>query len=329
MLEQNPVERGVPESGTLWKRIIEQTNHALECGSLQTIETDYEIIEQNNIRFLVRILSNLIRKDEAKKQQESKNSNTKTEFNPFLPYEKDLFVADLSPTHLCILNKYNVVPHHLLIITRDFQEQESWLNLQDFEALWTCLTEIDGLAFYNGGKTAGSSQRHKHLQLIPFPPVSGKIAIPIETALAAAQFQDSLGKIPHFPFIHAFTKLDFSWVNSTLDAAKATLECYQTLLKAVGLSVKGDRQTGAYNLLATREWMLIVPRSQESFASIAVNSLGFAGALLVRNSQQLQLLKQYSPLTILQNVACVEQSELPLAIERQNPVKQNIIEKKQ
>jgi ATP adenylyltransferase len=39
-----------------------------------------------------------------------------------------------------------------------------------------------------------------------------------------------------------------------------------------------------------------------------VNSLGFAGAMLVRNEQQLELLKQYNPMTILRNVAYPQQS---------------------
>jgi ATP adenylyltransferase len=62
-------------------------------------------------------------------------------------------------------------------------------------------------------------------------------------------------------------------------------------------------QSGAYNLLFTREWMLIVPRKQEEFEKISVNSLGFAGALLVKNQQQMQLLKNINPINLLNNVA--------------------------
>jgi ATP adenylyltransferase len=279
----------------LWMRAIAQTKYALECGALETIATDYQFIEQNGINFLVRILASLVRKDAAKKKQK--------DFNPFLPYEKDLYVADLSDTHVCILNKYNVVPHHLLIITRDFEEQESWLTLQDFEALWTTLAEVDGLAFYNGGKTAGASQRHKHLQLAPFPLVPNGVSLPIEPAFLSSQSQNLIETLSTFPFRHAFVKLDSACLKSPSEAARMTLECYKALLEAVGLPFEGDRQTGAYNLLITREWMLIVPRSQESFESIAVNSLGFAGALLVRNQQQLELLKQHSPMKLLTNVA--------------------------
>ncbi|MEA5581171.1 DUF4922 domain-containing protein [Nodularia harveyana UHCC-0300] len=282
--------------GTLWNRIQEQTKYALECGALLSIPTDFEFVEQNSIKFLVRILSNLTRKDTA--QPPSKKTN------PFLPYEEDLFVADISPTHVSILNKFNVVDHHLLIITRAFEEQETLLTLADFAAMCACLSEFDGLVFYNGGKIAGASQPHKHLQIVPLPLTPSAVEIPIAPLIKSAKFTDSVTTIPELPFIHALGKLDPNFNNSPLEAAAATLELYQSLLSAVDLATLEDnRASGAYNLLATREWMLIVPRSHEHFDSISINSLGFAGALLVRNQQQMQTIKEQGPMTILQNVA--------------------------
>ncbi|MEH1927294.1 ATP adenylyltransferase family protein [Nostoc sp.] len=309
------------KAGTLWTSVKEQTEHALQCGALLSIPTEFEFVEQDNVRFLVRILSNLNRKKAAKDQQQKQSATSGQEFNPFLPYEKDLFVADISDTHVCILNKFNVVDYHLLIITRGFEEQESLLTVQDFTAMWACLADFDGLAFYNSGKTAGASQRHKHLQLVPLPLAPSGSQIPIETLLASAQFQNSIpsgvsathsllksrgtvGKAyatsPKLPFVHAFAPLNSNWGQSPFTAAQATLEVYRTLRHAVGLDA---RQSGAYNLLATREWMLIIPRSQEHFQSISVNSLGFAGALLVRNAAEMEILKAQGPMTILKNVA--------------------------
>ncbi len=282
--------------GTLWARIIEQTQHALDCGALRSIPTNYEIVEQDGVQFLVRILANLTRKELAT-QQQLQTVPSGEAFNPFLPYEEDLFVADLSETHVCLLNKFNVVDYHLLIITRAFEAQESLLTLQDFLALWRCLTEYDGLAFYNAGRKAGASQRHKHLQLIPLPLFSG-IAIAIEPWLASAEFEGTVATIPQLPFVHGLMRLS-SWVQSPgKTAAAETIACYHTLLDRLNL-----RAGSAYNLLATREWLLIVPRSQESFNSIAVNSLGFAGSLFVRDQAQMQLLKDQQPMTILTQVA--------------------------
>ncbi len=286
--------------GTLWTSVKERTEHALQCGALLSIPTEFEFIEQDGVRFLVRILSNLNRKKAAKEKQEKQSAISGQEFNPFLPYEEDLFVADISDTHVCILNKYNVVDLHLLIITRAFEEQESLLTLEDFAAMWACLADFDGLAFYNSGKSAGASQRHKHLQLVPLPLVPSGPQIPIEPLLRAVQFQNSNVTLAKLPFVNAFAPLNPDWVRSPFTAAQATLEVYRSLLGAVGLDAK---QLGAYNLLATREWMLIVPRSQEHFESISVNSLGFAGTLLVRNAAEMEILKAQGPMNILKNVA--------------------------
>ncbi|MFN6497333.1 MAG: ATP adenylyltransferase family protein [Nostoc sp. DedQUE01] len=286
--------------GTLWTSVQERTEYALQCGALLSIPTEFEFVEQDGVRFLVRILSNLNRKKAAKEKQEKQSATSGQEFNPFLPYEEDLFVADISDTHVCILNKFNVVDYHLLIITRAFEEQESLLTLEDFTAMWACLADFDGLGFYNSGKIAGASQRHKHLQLVPLPLAPSESQIPIEPLLKEAQFHNSIATLAKLPFLHAFAPLNPQWVESPFTGGEATLKLYLSLLEAVGLDAT---QLGAYNLLMTREWMLIVPRSQEHFHTISVNSLGFAGALLVRNADEMQLLKDQRPMTILKSVA--------------------------
>jgi ATP adenylyltransferase len=289
--------------GTLWTSAKERTEYALKCGALLSIPTEFELVEQNDISFFVRILSNLGRKDAAKKEQK-KTTATGKEFNPFLPYEQDLFVADISDTHVCILNKFNVVDYHLLIITRNFEEQESLLTQADFAALLACLADFDGLGFYNGGQNAGASQRHKHLQIVPLPLVPSGLQTPIAPLFASAEFQGSVATIPKLPYVNAFATLDPGWLKSPVSSAAKILDLYRTLLSNVGIdAVDGNKQSGAYNLLVTREWMLIVPRSQEKFQSITVNSLGISGALLVRNEQEMQLLKEIGPMNILKEVA--------------------------
>ncbi len=289
------------EPGTLWEKVRQCTIAALDCGALQPIATDSEVIEAGGIAFVVRILANLARKELAQQQRQIQPETGKP-VNPFLPYDPHLFVADLTPSHLCLLNKFNVVDHHILIITRVFETQTSWLNANDFFALWLCLREMSGLAFYNGGAAAGASQPHKHLQLIPLT----EAEIPITPVLATAQYQEAIGLIPNFPFVHGLVRLGLAPTIAPEQAVQRLLVAYETLLKAVGLHPGelqlGAEQTGAYNLLLTREWMLLVPRSQESYATIAVNALGFAGALLVKDKAQLEHLKQVQIFTVLQQV---------------------------
>jgi ATP adenylyltransferase len=272
--------------GTLWTRLRERTEHALKCGALLPIPTTYEVVEDSGIHFVVRVMDNLTRKAAARQGLQSRVAGDRE--NPFLPYDNELFVADVSATHLCLLNKYNVMDHHLLIVTRAFEAQTDLLNQDDFEALCRCLAEVDGLAFYNAGAAAGASQCHKHLQLVPLPLAPEGPAVPINPMMTAAR--------PPFPFRHAAAPLDaVPWATSEV-AAKALLTCYRELLQAAAPML-------AYNLLVTRDWMLLVPRSKEYFGCISVNAMGFAGALLVRHREQVQQLKDAGPMNVLRHVA--------------------------
>ncbi|MGB5636874.1 MAG: phosphorylase [Waterburya sp.] len=301
----NPLNHSLIQPGTLWSKTTQRTKTARESGALKSIETEYHLIQQHDISFVVRTLSNLARKEQAQKQQCQQKNKLGKRIDPFLPYEPDLFVGDISPTHICLLNKFNVVDNHLLIVTRAFEEQTDLLNLEDFVALWSCMQEIKGLAFFNGGKTAGASQRHKHLQLIPLPFLPNVLHFPLDKAIARITFQNSLGKIDSFPFRHSIATLDIAPNHSVEAAAQIMLQCYHALLNTVGWQLDDctRKQPGAYNFLATRNWMLIVPRSQESFQNIAINSLGFAGSLFVRDHAALELLKELTPLKLLTKVA--------------------------
>ena len=301
----NPPASSFIEPGTLLEKTRQQTKFARETGTLKSIETEHQLIKQDDICFVVRTKGNLTRKEQAKEEQNQQEKKTGKRCDPFLPYETDMFVGDISSSHICLLNKFNVVDNHLLIVTRAFESQTDLLNLNDFAALWFCLQEIDGLGFFNGGEAAGASQTHKHLQLIPFPFMEGTIDLPIEKAIAKVDFQDSVGTIPSFSFCHQIAKLDLSLAESASIAAEIMLKQYYLLLEKVGLSVDDntEKQPDAYNFLVTRNWMLIVPRSQGVFKTIPVNSLGFAGSLFVRDRDSLELLQQVTPLKLLEKVA--------------------------
>jgi ATP adenylyltransferase len=51
--------------------------------------------------------------------------------------------------------------------------------------------------------------------------------------------------------------------------------------------------------------MLLVPRAEEFFGTISVNALGFAGALLAKNDQEKETLKQRGPMAVLKHTAQV------------------------
>lgn len=286
--------------GTLWDKLREVTRQALRSGALQPIPTDFQYLEDGGIRFLVRLVRQLARKPRPSSSQTPKEAAKR---NPFLPYDPQLYVADASPTHVCLLNKFNVVEHHLLIVTRAFEAQETLLTRQDFEALETCLAEYPGLGFYNSGLVAGASQPHKHLQLVPLPLDPAGPELPIAPVIDRAEISADARRLDALPFPHAIVALEAVDAGPKAAALEA-YEQYRRLLPALGIALPaaGDRLATPYNLLVTRRWMLAVPRVRECFHSISCNSLTFAGALLARDAGELDVLQRHGPLAVLRHV---------------------------
>ena len=278
--------------GTLWQSVLDSTGHAIQCGALEKIPTRVEHVEERGIRFQVHIVQQLERKRVEGITQRQEGTN------PFLPYDEILFVADVSDTHVCLLNKFNVMEHHLLIVTREFEHQETLLTKSDFEAMWNCLREFEGLAFYNSGTVSGASQPHKHLQQVPLPLGGCAECTPIDSLVADASFEGPFGTLPAFKFSHVLSRMTQLKSAPVDDAAREAEQVYLAMLEAV----ENAESPGSYNLLATRDWMLLVPRSVEHYESISVNALGFAGSLLARDERELELIRQRGPLRILEDV---------------------------
>jgi len=291
------------QPGTLWPAITQRTLHALNTGALCPIETVQSSIDDGGVRFLVRQVSSLARKDRARQAGSGGG-------DPFLPYDPDLFVADISDTHVALLNKFNVIEHHLLIVTRCFEAQESLLTPADFAALLACMAEFRSLGFHNGGAAAGASQSHKHLQIVPLPFAEGGSDLPIAPLLASAQITGTVGTVPGLAFAHAFAPLDL-YAAPEHKAAHAAWERYRALLDAVGVCAidadGGLRQSAPYNLLVTSAGLLLVPRSQEFVEGISINALGFAGSLFVRDEAQMRVIERLGPMNLLRQASVAAQ----------------------
>jgi len=233
---------------------------ARASGALEPIVTESVVIDDAGARFVVRTASTLTAKSAAPPRAD-----------PLGDYEPDLYVGEVGSTHYALLNKYPVMADHLLVVTRRFAPQEELLDASDFAALAELLAELDWLAFYNGGRLAGASQARKHLQLVPLPLAPEVDArVPLEPLYGA------------LPFAHGYARL------TTVSDLEAT---YRRLLA---------RWPGVpYNLLATRRWMLVVPRRQEHYGTISINALGFAGSLFVRERAELELVRRAGPLKVL------------------------------
>jgi len=279
------------EPGTLAAAIASRAERALREGALVPIPTHAQVVEDDGIPFIVRVVAQLARKREATAGQRAAGTN------PFLPYEAALWVADLSDTHVCLLNKFNVVDRHVLLVTRAFEDQEEPLGPADFAALWACLEETGGLGFYNAGEVAGASQRHKHLQIVPLPLGPGA-AFPFAARLEGLTAKEGVVVPPGLPFPVALASVEALDSRGPDDAAAALVALYRGLLQRTGV-VPGRVP---YNLLATRRLLWLLPRTRPEWQGIAVNALAFAGALLVPDEDALARLRAVGPLAVLRAV---------------------------
>lgn len=244
------------------------------------METSIQREEQEGISFILR------RVEALKHKPRSASGVSDDPFAP--PYDPCLLVGEVPPTHVALLNKFPVLSQHLLLVTREYADQRELLNEADFATLAAGMCGQETLGFYNGGREAGASQPHKHLQVVPLPLGDDGDPVPLEPFVG------------RLPFLHAVADLKDEWPPS----AACLAETYRHLWRACGFTLQGEHQPVPYNLLLTRRRMWLVPRRRESYEGIGVNALGFAGALLAMDADQAALIEQVGPLTLLQEVTC-------------------------
>ncbi|EIE27830.1 hypothetical protein COCSUDRAFT_83450, partial [Coccomyxa subellipsoidea C-169] len=209
--------------------------------------------------------------------------------NPFLPYEKQLWVRDVSNTHTLLLNKFNVVAHHLICVTRTFKRQTDPLDAADLAATWEAMQAYPNgaLAYFNCGPESGASQPHKHTQIVPLP-------LAEDTKGLALPFEGD-------PYcICTRTAYSKSVCGGFRPSARDLEQVFNTLKASFGsAAVPEEGSPESYNMVLTSSYMMLVPRSREVYGLVAVNSMGFAGSMLVRSKAELDFIRSESPMRIL------------------------------
>lgn len=213
--------------------------------------------------------------------------------NPFLPWDRPLEVERIGSDHVLLLNKYPVQDSHLLVITSSWQPQSGWLTPGDWQAVATVAADTGGLWFFNSSATAGASQPHRHLQLLPR--TADESSCPL-----ASRFEAILqGQADPLPWRHRLSR------RSDPLHGRDLRELYEEHCRSLGLGERSHdtapRQ--AYNLLFDDHWFLTVLRSREHCAGYSVNGLGFAGYLLATAASQPDWLGEHGPWSLLAEVA--------------------------
>ncbi len=113
------------------------------------------------------------------------------------------------------------------------------LTLADFTAWVKGITRSDVLGFFNSGHDAGSSQMHRHMQLV-------RTSIPLESHIVS-------GLLPFKHAVFIYSALNSKQLYADYLNAMESLQLNTTKL------VNGLNECLPYNILLTERWMLIIP----------------------------------------------------------------------
>lgn len=213
--------------------------------------------------------------------------------NPFLPpFEPGQFITDLGKTHRLLVNKFMLAEKHVLVVTKIYEPQFADLTDLDLGYAYEIAFGLDGFSFYNSDKKSGASQKHKHMQIIPYSSVSiyylDKIKAIVNNPNGNILKEAHGIKYLSFPFLdkykHCLVKFD------ELNTKDQDLKEYSKYLKSVHFRVmqelKNEKLNQSYNLIYGKNWMLAVLRKKELILdAISVNALGCLGSILVKSEE--------------------------------------------
>ncbi len=265
-----------------WRAALEISRTAASCGALIPLSTE-RLDLPNCAPFILRRL-------QGAPPRHLREPGPRP--NPFLPWDPPLEVGPLGPDHLLLLNKYPVQEGHLLLITQCWLPQSGWLSVSDWQAVAQVGADTGGLWFFNSAPTAGASQPHRHLQLLPR--ASGEPSCP----LAADLLAQLDGRAPLWPWAYRLDRRSPA-VGNDLQHLYAK-HCSDL---GLGRPTSDPQPLHPYNLLFDDDWFLTIRRSREHGAGFSVNALGFAGYLLLTAQSDLDWLQRHGPLRLLQEVA--------------------------
>lgn len=252
---------------------------------------------KTGIQYVVSYAPSLLKKPE-RADQEAKASN------PFEKPEPELTVStDITGDgeYKLLLNKFPVVPEHVLLVTNEYKQQTSPLSPKDLITAYSLLDKLDDededvrhMAFYNCGPSSGSSLDHKHLQLLKLPqkftPFQDRLCNGRDFFLPDVQnepLQDNKVAFSHFvvPLPEESSKVD----EDTLAMVYAGL-LQRALTFFQNWTDEKPRLSVGYNFMMTKRWVCMVPRSaaRSDEQNIGFNATGYVGLVLVKYEETLK-----------------------------------------
>ncbi|KAK4143108.1 histidine triad-like protein [Dichotomopilus funicola] len=310
---------------------------ARDTGDVHFFPTQVTLVNVNSLPFQLRFSPSLANKPrnpqpvrtpgQPKEPNDASNPPKKPFFDPFDNPQSPMLITAIPPSHNLVLNKFAIVPEHFILATQAYREQTDLLERADLEVAYGCIeayhehkqattTQEGGdkdkgselFVFYNSGAESGSSQPHRHLQLLPVERMreglEGKDYRAWDVLAASLLDEDVRKQVPFATFAER--------IGPGTDLWGVYLRLYQEACHAVlGDSAKSGvvEMSGPakiqYNLAMTRDVMVVAPRVAESRAvsrvsadgrreevgRLALNGTVLAGTALVKTQEEWDALR--------------------------------------
>ncbi|PWN23189.1 hypothetical protein BCV69DRAFT_297137 [Microstroma glucosiphilum] len=322
--------------------IAKQYDSALSSGSAFFYPSDVHSIKDQegedgpSMQWTVRRCEALREKAKEKKRKEEAKSgrdepatqkggqNPSDVFAP--PYDKDLLIAELGD-HTLLLNKFALIPHHFLLVTRDFQPQTMPPSPDTLRLAFEILSSVSRslsteiLCFYNCGPVSGASQAHCHLQFVNLESGGGVL---VEQLLGRIQKDGKEMETVHalpLPYQHFVHLLPPGLSSRSADditscLSDALMKLLDAMFSAQAAAISHDdgasaqpaparRGARSWNLLLTGKAMHLIPRDKEDFplgeegpqneevGHLSLNALCFAGHLVTKSNEEVERIKSH------------------------------------
>ncbi|WVR03402.1 hypothetical protein IAU60_000393 [Kwoniella sp. DSM 27419] len=244
--------------------------------------------------------------EEGGKVKQDKNEP----FKP--PYVPELYVGCLEGLEgeqgmSVLFNKYSLLPEHILLCSITKQPQNLPPTPPQLATAYNLIQAASRhptrpkrlLGFYNGGEGAGASQTWRHFQVVEVP--GGRA--PVEEWVQGVQVDrlDQAILLPSVPYAHIIHPLPPSHSVAYPPTEQSNEQLIDFLAPALmrmldlcfdALRAGGSNREGGWNLLMTLDHLHLIPRSSPSFPlpgsrpALELNSLGYAGMMLVRSEDE-------------------------------------------
>jgi ATP adenylyltransferase/5',5'''-P-1,P-4-tetraphosphate phosphorylase II len=215
--------------------------------------------------------------------------------------EPPIEITRINGSHIVLFNKFCISRSQLMIVTADSnRRQHDPLDGDDLEVARILLMSMKSphYIFFNCGMVAGSSRKHKHLQVVRMPHHDKHLFVNLEST-------EQFPKMPYKYFGCDFRNhdpSDFPTKEKLLDLYRGLLgQCKQLL------PVKEDESV-PHDFILTAKWMLLIPRSKRNFeGSSDVNAPGMLGMVWLKHDEEVTKWKELGPARVLRHLGVPEE----------------------